>query len=34
MSNEGGTKTIYRGTPESAAMLANINRVTAITRPT
>jgi acetyltransferase-like isoleucine patch superfamily enzyme len=31
MSNEGGTKIIYRGTPESAAMLANVKRAMAIT---
>jgi acetyltransferase-like isoleucine patch superfamily enzyme len=31
MSTEGGTKIIYRGTPESAAMLANVKRAMAIT---
>src|ERR1700734_942924 len=31
MSNEDGTKIIYSGTPESAAMLANVKRATAIT---
>src|SRR3974390_1511414 len=31
MSKEDGTKTIYRRTPESAAMLANVKRATAIT---
>src|ERR1700756_194260 len=31
MSNEDGTKIIYRRTPESAAMLANVKRATAIT---
>jgi acetyltransferase-like isoleucine patch superfamily enzyme len=31
MSNEDGTKIICRGTPESAAMLANVKRAMAIT---
>ena len=31
MSNEDGIKIIYRRTPESAAMLANVKRATAIT---
>src|SRR5579864_7487926 len=31
MSNEDGTKIIYRRTPESAAMLANVKRAMAIT---
>jgi acetyltransferase-like isoleucine patch superfamily enzyme len=31
MSNEDGTRIIYGGTPESAAMLANVKRATAIT---
>src|SRR5579872_521466 len=31
MSNEGAVKTIYRRTPESAAMLANVKRAMAIT---
>ena len=31
MSNEDGTKIIYSRTPESAAMLANVKRATAIT---
>jgi acetyltransferase-like isoleucine patch superfamily enzyme len=31
MSNEDGTKIIYSGTPESAAMLANVKRAMAIT---
>jgi len=31
MSNEDGTTIIYRGTPESAAMLANVKRAMAIT---
>ena len=31
MRNEDGTKTIYRRTPESAAMSANIKRAMAIT---
>jgi acetyltransferase-like isoleucine patch superfamily enzyme len=31
MSIEDGTRTIYRGTPESAAMLANVKRAMAIT---
>src|SRR6185437_13099855 len=31
MSNEVGTKIIYRRTPESAAMLANVKRAMAIT---
>jgi len=31
MSNEAGTKIIYRRTPESAAMLANVKRAMAIT---
>jgi acetyltransferase-like isoleucine patch superfamily enzyme len=31
MSNEDGTKIIYSGTPESAAMLANVRRAMAIT---
>lgn len=31
MSNDGGTRTIYRGTPESAAMVANVKRAMAIT---
>ena len=31
MSNAGGTKVIYRRTPESAAMLANVKRAMAIT---
>src|SRR6202000_2995662 len=31
MSNEDSTRIIYRRTPESAAMLANVKRATAIT---
>src|SRR5665213_799647 len=31
MSNEDGTRIIYSGTPESAAMLANVKRAMAIT---
>ena len=31
MSNEAGTRIIYRRTPESAAMLANVKRAMAIT---
>jgi len=31
MSNDGGTKVIYRRTPESAAMVANTKRAMAIT---
>ena len=31
MSNKDNTKIIYRGTPESAAMLANVKRAMAIT---
>jgi len=31
MSNADGTKIIYRGTPESAAMLANVKRAMSIT---
>lgn len=31
MSNDDGTRIIYRGTPESAAMLANVKRAMAIT---
>lgn len=31
MSNERGTRTIHGGTPESAAMLANVKRAMAIT---
>ena len=31
MSNEDGTRIIYRRTPESAAMLANVKRAMAIT---
>ncbi len=31
MSNDDGTTIIYRGTPESAAMVANVKRAMAIT---
>lgn len=31
MSDRDGTRTIHRGTPESAAMLANVRRAMAIT---
>ena len=31
MPNDDRTRTIYRGTPESAAMLANVKRAMAIT---
>jgi len=31
MSNEGGARIIHRGTPESAAMLANVKRAMALT---
>lgn len=31
MANDGGTRIIYRRTPESAAMLANVKRAMAIT---
>ncbi|MFA6264782.1 MAG: sugar O-acetyltransferase [Pseudolabrys sp.] len=31
MANDGDTKTVHRGTPESAAMVASVRRATAIT---